>query len=178
MIRLFVGLPLPEAVRERLGALCAGLADVRWVAPENMHVTLRFIGDIDETTAADVHGALSQIRVPAFAIDLVGVGTFGAARKPHTLWAGVEKTPALAHLHDKIESAVVRGGLPPEPRRFSPHVTLARLKGAPGPRLAEFMARNGALRMPDLQCDRFVLFSSHLGRNGASYAAEAAYPLG
>lgn len=177
MIRLFVGLALPEEVRARLAALCAGLQGVRWVAPENMHVTLRFIGDIDEGTAEDVHEALAQVRAPGFDLHLAGAGTFGSRSRPHALWVGVDKTPALVHLRDKVESAVVRAGLDPENRKFSPHVTLARMKGAPAPRLPEFVAQHDALRVGPIAVRRFVLFSSHLGRNGASYAVEADYPL-
>ncbi len=177
MIRLFVGLALPEAVRTRLAGICAGLPGVRWVGAENLHVTVRFIGDIDEGIADEIHDALSQLRSPRFCLEFSGVGTFGAGRRPHTLWAGIVREPALMHLHDKVESALVRTGLPPEPRKFTPHVTLARLREPPGPRLPDFMAQNGDLRLGPVAFDRFVLFSSHLGRNGPSYTAEAAYAL-
>lgn len=177
MIRLFVGLALPEEVRARLAALCAGLQGVRWVAPENMHVTLRFIGDIDEGVADDVHEALAQVRAPGFDLHLAGAGTFGPHSRPHALWVGVEKGPALVHLRDKVESAVVRAGLEPENRKFAPHVTLARLKGPPAPRLPDFVAQYAGLRIGPIEVQRLVLFSSHLGRNGASYAEEAEYPL-
>jgi 2'-5' RNA ligase len=177
MIRLFVALPLPQDVRERLSGLSGGLPGVRWIAPENLHVTLRFIGDVDEGVADDLHDALIGVRAPAFDITLGGIGTFGPERRPHALWVGVDRSPALTHLRDKVESALVRAGLEPEARRFTPHVSLARLKDSPGPRLAKFMAGGGGLRIGPIACDHFVLFSSHLGRNGASYTAEAEYPL-
>lgn len=177
MIRLFVGLALPEAVRTRLAGICAGLPGVRWIEPENLHVTVRFVGEVDEGIADDIHDALSQVRAPRFSLEFSGMGTFGAGRRPHTLWAGILREPALMHLHDKVESALVRSGLPPEPRKFTPHVTLARLKEPPGPRLPDFLAQNGHLRLGSVAVDRFELFSSHLGRNGASYTIEASYPL-
>lgn len=177
MIRLFVALPLPEDLRERLAGLSGGLPAVRWVPAENMHVTLRFVGEVDEGVADDLHDALSGVRAPAFDLALAGVGTFGPERNPHALWAGVERSAPLAHLREKVESALVRAGLEPETRRFTPHVTLARMKAAPGPRLAQFMASHDALRLGPFACDRFVLYSSHLGRAGAAYRAEAEYPL-
>lgn len=177
MIRLFVGLELPEDLRARLAALSGGVPGANWVPPENMHVTLRFIGEVDEGVAADVHHALSGVRAPAFDCELVGIGTFGQGRHPHALWVGVERGPALLHLHDKVESALVRAGLPPDSRKFVPHVTLARLKEAPGARLPHFVARNGTFRSGPVRCSRFALFSSRLGRGGAAYTVEAEYAL-
>lgn len=177
MIRLFVGIGLPQDIRERLAALRSGVPQARWVEPENLHVTLRFIGEVDEGVADDIHDRLAEMRGSAFDLDLAGVGVFGPDRQPSTLWVGVAKTPELQHLRDKVESAVVRAGQPPETRKFSPHLTLARFKGAPGPRLGDFLAGHAMLRLPTVRVDRFVLFSSHLGRNGASYAVEAEYPL-
>ncbi len=177
MIRLFAGLELPEAVRAELAAMTAGVPGARWVAPDNMHVTLRFVGDVDEGVGRDVHEALATVRAPRFALALAGIGTFGSKRHPHALWVGVERAPELVHLRDKIESALVRAGLEPETRKFSPHVTLARIKEPPGPRLGEFVARHDGYRSESFVCERFTLFSSHLGRSGASYTAEAHYPL-
>lgn len=177
MIRLFVGIELPEVVRARLAAFAGGIPNVRWIAPENIHLTLRFIGEVDEDVGHDVDEALAAVAAPAFAFELAGFDTFGNGRRAHTLWAGVERNPALVHLRDKVESALVRVGLAPETRKFSPHVTIARLNDAPVGRLKDFLARNGLFRSGPIPCDRFVLFSSHLGRSGATYAVEADYPL-
>lgn len=177
MIRLFVGIALPGEVRQQLAALCAGVPNAKWVAPDGMHVSLRFIGEIDEGAAEDVHDRLAEIQAPAFELGLTGVGAFGTQRHPHALWVGVERAAELVHLRDKVESAVVRAGLPPEARKFSPHLTLARFKEAPGPRLGDFLAHHAMLRLPSLTVVHFTLFSSHLGRSGASYSVEAEYPL-
>lgn len=177
MIRLFVGLALPEIQRERLAALGGGIPNARWVAPETMHLTLRFIGEVDEGAGQDIHEALSALRAPAFTYELAGFDVFGGNSRAHTLWVGVERNPALIRLRDRVETAVVRLGLPPDPRKFSPHVTVARLRGVPVSRLKGFLAGNGLFHSGPIPCDRFTLFSSHLGRNGASYTAEAEYAL-
>ena len=177
MIRLFVGIGPPEPVLERLAGLCAGLPRARWIEPANMHVTLRFIGEVDEGTARDLHDALAEIHAPAFPLALAGTGTFGAGSRNHTLWVGVERVAALARLRDKIESAVVRTGLAPERRKFSPHLTIARLHDAPSSRLRDYLSGQGLFRAEPFMVRHFTLFSSHLGRAGASYTAEAEYPL-
>src|SRR5690242_13145374 len=127
MLRLFVGIALPPQLKLRLSLLASGVPGARWVDPGNMHLTLRFIGEVDEGVASDIDAALARIRAPRFAVTLTGIGHFGGAA-PRLLWAGVESNAALFHLRDKIEAAVVRAGLAAETRRFSPHVTLARLK--------------------------------------------------
>lgn len=178
MIRLFVGLTLPEAVSGRLAAMAAGIPGARWVEARNLHVTLRFIGEVEDGLARDLHEALADcIRFPALDLTLTGFGTFGS-RQPHALWAAVEKTAELARLQTKIETAMVRMGLEPEPRRYTPHVTLARLKASPTGRVQEFIAGHSPLSIGPVTIDHVTLFRSHLGRSGAEYEAVAAYPLG
>lgn len=177
MIRLFVGLVLPEDARQRLAGLAGGIPGARWLEPDTFHITIRFIGEVAQDVAADIDAALAGIRAPAFPLSLVGVGSFGHGRQIHSLWTGVERSPALAHLHEKVERALVRTGLEPEPRKFAPHVTLARLKQAQPARVEAFAAEHALFRHGPFAIDRFVLFSSHLGRAGASYMAEAEYPL-
>lgn len=177
MIRLFVGLSLAADLRQRVAMLCAGVPSAKWVEPESLHITLRFIGEVDEGVAQDIHDSLSTIHAKGFPLTLAGVGTFGSGRIPHSLWIGVERSAGLTHLHDKVESAVVRAGLAPEPRKFSPHLTLARFRRAPGPRLGEFLACHALLRLPPFDVTGFTLFSSRLGHAGASYSAEAEYLL-
>lgn len=177
MIRLFVGLALPEAVRDRLAPLGRGIPGARRVDPENMHLTLRFIGNVDDRMAADIDDALVRVRAPAFDMAIEGLGLFHKGRQPTMLWAGVARNPALEHLQGRVESATRRAGVPPETRRFTPHVTVARLRDASRPRLAEMLAHHNLLRLPPFRVDHFVLFSSFLSHNGATYRAEAQYPL-
>lgn len=177
MIRLFAGIDLPPDIRRDLAALGGGVPQARWIDADNLHLTLRFIGDVDYGQAEDIDDALSLVRAPAFSLVLRGVGHFGSQGSLRALWAGVDRNPALMHLHEKIESALVRYGLAPERRRFTPHVTLAWLRGGPRDRLQRFMSDNNLYRSRQFEVDRITLFSSQRGRSGARYRAEAAYPL-
>ncbi|MGE5476923.1 MAG: RNA 2',3'-cyclic phosphodiesterase [Bacteroidales bacterium] len=176
MIRLFVGLELPPDLAQRLEGLGGGIPNARWVEARNLHVTLRFIGEVDEGLAAEIDDALAQLHAPAFTLTLDGFGTFGRA-KPNHLWAAVEKAPALLHLQAKVEAALARLGLVPEGRKYLPHVTLARFKDPPVSRVQDFIARNSPFHAGPWQVDHFVLFVSRLGRSGAEYEAVADYPL-
>lgn len=177
MIRLFVGIELPEAVQERLAGMCGGVPGARWVDAENMHLTLRFIGDVEIGQAEDIDAALLRLRAPRFDLTLDGVGFFGKPTAARILWAGVRKCEALARLQAKVESSVQSAGLPPEERKFSPHITLARLKGAPEVRLQRFVAENADFLAGPLPVERFVLFSSFRSGSGPIYTPEADYPL-
>lgn len=168
---------MPEATRERLAGLCGGVPGARWVAAENMHLTLRFIGEVEHGQAEDVDSALLRIRSPRFDLTLDGVGYFGKASAARSLWAGVRKCEPLARLQGKVENSVQSAGLPPEERKFSPHVTLARLKGAPALRLQRFIAENAHFLAAPVPVDRFVLFSSFRTSSGPIYTAEAEYLL-
>jgi 2'-5' RNA ligase len=177
MIRLFVGVELPEDVRARLAGLCGGVPGARWVAPESLHLTLRFIGDVAEDVADDANDAHGALRAPAFDLEFAGVGHFDSAGEVRVLWAGVAKSPALVQLQRTIESALVRIGLPREERRFSPHVTLARLQDAPLARVSAFLAQNALFRAGPFAVEHFTLFSSHRRAAAPIYRAEAEYPL-
>lgn len=176
MIRLFVGLALPEEIEEALVGLEAGIPGARWIEGRNLHLSLRFIGEVEEHVAEDIDHALGEIREPVLDITVTGFGTFGS-RQPHVLWVGVEKSPELVHLQAKVESAVVRAGIEPEPRKFAPHITLARLKNAHTDRIHQFIAGHSPFRVGPLPVGHFALFRSHLGRSGAEYEAVAEYPL-
>lgn len=176
MIRLFVGLGLPDTMAEPLVGLAVGIPGARWIERRNLHITLRFIGDIENGLGHDIHDALSELHAPAPEITITGFGTFGS-RQPRALWAAVERTSELVHLQNKIETVLLRLGLPPEPRKFTPHVTLARLKGAPVSRVQNFIAFHSPLRLGPEMAEGFTLFRSHLTRGGAEYDAVADYPL-
>jgi 2'-5' RNA ligase len=177
MLRLFVAIPLPEAVQDRLERLGFGIPGANWLPGENMHITLRFIGDASETEAADIDASLTAIRAPAFEATIESVGHFGSLRQARSLWAGVARNAALSHLREKVESAVVRAGQPPEGRKFVPHVTLARIRGETGHHLANFLAQHSLLRIGPVAIDHFALFHSHLKRDRALYEVLADYPL-
>lgn len=177
MIRLFVALPLPAPARQRLALLAGGVPGARWVKPENYHVTLRFLGEVDEGLGEDCVEALDRVAARGFPFAITGAGLFGQGERARVLYAGIEAGPAMEQLHGRIESALVRAGLPPEGRKFTPHVTLAYLKGAPPDRVAGFLQMNQLLRVPDLAAERMVLYSSWPTSEGAVYQEEASWPL-
>jgi RNA 2',3'-cyclic 3'-phosphodiesterase len=177
MIRLFVAIPIPETVRLQLSMMCSGAPGAKWVAPENYHLSLRFIGEVEYGVADDIDAALSEIHAPSFLLEISGAGYFGKGEKARILWAGVAPQTHLDHLQAKVESALVRAGLPAEGRRFSPHVTLARLKRPDPARLDAYIGEHAGFHVSPFPVDRFVLYSSFLSGSGAIYTPEADYPL-
>lgn len=178
-MRLFVALDLPWDLRQRLAMLAGtGIPGARWVPPENYHVTLRFIGDAPAYRAEEIDHALAALKVRGFALTLAGIGTFGKSGRSTTLWVGVERTPQLDHLQNKIERALQLCGLEPERRRFQPHVTLARLDNTAETKLAAFVQAHNLFRAEPVAVEHFTLFSSLLGKDQAIYTPEVEYPLG
>ena len=177
MIRLFVAIELPDAVRARLARMCAGVPGARWAAPENMHLTLRFIGEVEEPLVEELVDSLAHVRAPVFELFVETLGAFDAGGPPHTLWAGVRPDERLHRLQAKIERATVGCGLKPEGRRYTPHVTLARLKGTTTEAVVQFLAANQPLREGPFPISEFAMFSSFLGRSGAIHQVEAVFAL-
>ena len=177
MIRLFVGLGLPEPLRETLSMMERGIPGARWIEADNYHVTLRFIGEVAEDRAEDIDSALGAVQAPPFALSLAGAGHFGKLRKARSVWAGVEASEPLNHLQARVESAIVRAGNAPEERRFKPHVTLARIKGETGHHLANFLSEHGDFRAPPFEVDAFQLYESQLTRHGPVYRSLRSYAL-
>ena len=176
-MRLFVALELPWEVRERLARMAGGVPGARWLDAEQMHLTLRFIGEVDGHTQDDIEAALSRVHVAPFSVRVDGMGCFGNGRNARVLWAGLAADGTLGRLQSKVETAISQVGLAPERRKFHPHVTLARLKHPDMNRLRDYLARNGDVVSEDLPMDHFTLFSSHLGHAGAVYRTEATFPL-
>ncbi|MDX7951609.1 RNA 2',3'-cyclic phosphodiesterase [Lichenihabitans sp. Uapishka_5] len=176
MPRLFTGLEIPPSLAAELTLMRGGLAGARWIDPENYHITLRFIGDIDLPTAREVAQGLDEIRCEAFPVVLEGLGAFGGD-KPRSIVAKVQPSPALLDLQAEQERLMRRLGLPAEPRRFVPHVTLARLRGVPGIAVADYLGHRGFLSRR-FTAERFVLYSARDSVGGGPYIAEEAYPFG
>ena len=177
MPRLFTALTLPDDVNMWLTSLRGGLRGARFIDPENYHVTLRFIGDIDERTADEAADALSRIHRPSIPMRICGLGSFGG-RKPHSVWARVEPTPALMDLQAEQERVLQRIGLPAEARRFTPHVTVARLRGTSALEVADWLTVRGGFQAPPFVARSFVLLSSRASVGGGPYLVEDMYPLG
>jgi 2'-5' RNA ligase len=177
MIRLFVALEIPEEVRSSLFLLQGGVPGARWSTPEQYHLTLRFIGEVNEAAAGDIDDVLSTIAAPSFSLELAGVGEFGG-KLPRALWAGVRPSAELVHLQKKIETAMQRLGHAAEERKFTPHVTLARLRNSPREKVMEFVAHHSLFASGGFEVKSFALFSSLLGNAGAVYNVECSYLLG
>ena len=177
MLRLFVALDLPAECRADVSALAGGIPGAKWVPPDNYHLTLRFIGEIENWRAQEVDDALSVIRGTSFELSLRGVGTFEKAGRIHALWVGAERNDALAHLQNKIETALQRIGLAPERKRFSPHVTIARTDRAPPDKVIAYVQAHNLFRAAPVQVGHFTLFSSRLGKEASVYTPEVDYDL-
>jgi 2'-5' RNA ligase len=177
MIRLFTAIGLPADVTMRLTLLQGGVPGARWSPAENLHLTLRFIGEVDEVVANDIDDMLSGLRAAPFELTLSGSGSFGS-KDPHSLWIGVAPCPPLLHLAARIESLLQRMGLAAETRKYTPHVTLARLKDAPAPRVRAFLADHAQFTSGPFEVTSFGLYSSHQSSRGSQYVLERRYPLG
>ena len=173
--RLFVALPLPEEVREALLDPMEGLVGVRWQDADNLHVTLRFIGEVDRRQADDIVLALEQVAVRRFDVALRGVGHFARKGRATALWAAVVPCPALDELQARVEQACRRAGLAAETRKFVPHVTLARLNAGSGA-LGGWLARHGTLAAGPWPVTGFALYESHLRAGGAFYEERLRFP--
>lgn len=178
MPRLFVALDLPEEIKESLEPLSRGLGDVRWLMPEQQHLTLRFIGELDNGRLSDVVEALALIEGVPFELRLKGLGHFPPRGEPRVLWVGVEKSAELTRLKRRIDRALAQVGLPSESRKFAPHVTIARTRGALSPvRLGTYLMRHSLYRSEPFASSGFQLYSSWLKPEGAEYHVEASYEL-
>src|SRR5215467_7399174 len=176
MPRIFTGLELPATVAQSLAMLRGGLPGARWIDPENYHLTLRFIGDIDDNLAREIADMLNGVRRMSFELRLEGLASFGG-RKPRAVVATAAPTPALLELQAEQERMMQRVGLEPEGRKYTPHVTLARLRDTSSREVADYLSTRQPFRTAPFQVGRFVLFSSRASVGGGPYVVEAAYPL-
>ncbi|KXF78982.1 2'-5' RNA ligase [Paramesorhizobium deserti] len=176
MPRLFTALEIPRDAALSLSLLRGGLIGARWIDVENYHITLRFFGDIEGHVADEIANALDRVRRPEFMLNLSGVGAFGS-KKPHSIYAGVSPSPDLFALQAEIERICQRLGLPADPRKFTPHVTLARLKNARVEDVAHYLSSRGNFATVPFRVGRFVLMSSRDSIGGGPYIVEEAWPL-
>lgn len=175
MPRLFVAIRPPAAVRNQLLTMMGGVEGARWQDDEQLHVTLRFIGEVDGRTARDISDALAGVRARRFEIALAGVGMFDRRGRMETLWAGVQPREPVAALHKKIDGACVRAGLAPERRAYRPHITLARFSR--GGDADAFLVKHGGLTSAPFPVTHFALMESHLAGEGARYEIVERWPL-
>ncbi len=178
MIRLFVSLKLPDEVRECLHLVCCDVPGARWVDPDQLHLTVRFIGEVEEPVFEEIRDGLGSVHVAPFELEFRGVGHFPPRGQPRVLWAGTGQSEELVLLRQRVDSVLVRVGLPPEARKFAPHITLARLRGTPSRAVGSFLSTNGLFRAGPIVVDRFWLYSSRLSPKRSVHLAEAEYLLG
>jgi 2'-5' RNA ligase len=176
MPRLFTGIEIPPRVGQTLSTLRGGLPGARWIDPENYHLTLRFIGDVDDMVAHEVASTLSRVKRDAFDMRLEGLTSFGG-RKPRAVVVNAAPAQPLIDVQAEHERLMQRIGLEPEGRKYIPHVTLARLRDCSSRAVADFLAARGLFRTADFRVSRFVLFSSRHSVGGGPYVVEATYPL-
>jgi RNA 2',3'-cyclic 3'-phosphodiesterase len=176
MPRLFTGLEIPSDVSQSLSMLRGGLPGARWIDPENYHVTLRFIGDVDDVVAHEIASMLGRVRREAFELRIEDLKSFGG-RKPRQIVATLGPAQALMELQAEHERLMQRVGLEPEGRKYTPHVSLARLRESSSRQVADYLALRAPFRSPPFKVSRFVLFSSRAAVGGGPYVVEAAYPL-
>jgi 2'-5' RNA ligase len=176
MPRLFTAIEIPADVAQTLTFMRGGLPGARWIDPENYHITLRFIGDVDVTVAHDVASMLDMINRAPFDLRLDGLASFGG-RKPRAVFAEVAQSQALMELQAEHERLMQRVGLQPEGRKFTPHVTLARLRDSSSRQVADYLSERGSFRSAPFRVERFVLYSSRDSVGGGPYVVEADYPL-
>lgn len=176
MPRLFTALEIPRDAALSLSLLRGGLPGARWIDVENYHMTLRFIGDVEGHVADEIADALDRVRRPSFSMALSGVGAFGQ-KKPHAIWAGVTASPDLNALQGEIDRICQRLGVAADPRKFMPHVTLARLRNSSPAEVARYLSGRGNFSTLPFRVGRFVLMSSRDSVGGGPYVIEEAWPL-
>jgi RNA 2',3'-cyclic 3'-phosphodiesterase len=177
-MRLFVALDLPWEIKEELSDLSCSIPGARWVPTDNFHLTLRFIGEANRLQAEEIDCALAALRGRSFSFSLSGLGWFEKYGRVNTLYVGVERNEDLARLQGKVETALLRVGLQPDKRKFTPHVTLARMDQPVTPELTRFVQANNLYRSAPIRADNVTLFSSFLGKDQPTYTPEAEYALG
>lgn len=175
-MRLFVAHSLPHAALAPLVVMRCGVPGARWQCDDQLHLTLRFIGEVDGAVMAEIDDALAQVEADAFSLALKGVGCFGGNR-PHTIWLGVADEAPLHRLHRQIENALQRIGLAPDTRKFTPHVTLARLKAAPTGAVMDYLTDHALFAGASFVAESFALYSSLTTPQGSVYRRERCYPL-
>jgi RNA 2',3'-cyclic 3'-phosphodiesterase len=176
MPRLFTGLEIPQSIARSLAMMRGGLPGARWIDPENYHLTLRFIGDIDDALANEIAGMLGRVHRTTFELRIDGLLSFGG-RKPRAVVAAIAQVAPLMELQSEHDRLLQRLGLEPEGRKYTPHVTLARLRDSSSRQVADYLAARGHYRTPSFEVSRFVLFSSRASVGGGPYLVEESYPL-
>ncbi len=178
MHRLFVAIDMPSETVELLANICYGIRRVRWTPRNQLHMTVRFIGDCDEEAYHAIVDALADVRIRSFPLELKSVGYFPPRGNPRVLWVGISPSEELFHLRNAIEKALTTAGVERDERKFHPHITVARVRDhTPASEITPFLSANNLFRAPAFMVNEFRLYSSVLRPEGAEHRIEATYPL-
>jgi 2'-5' RNA ligase len=177
MIRLFIAVDIPEDIRILMCGMGGTIPGARAVPTEQLHLTLKFLGDTDSGLLPDIKEALAEISCPCFTFCLKGVGHFPPRGNPRVLWVGIEPVAEVTALRNRVEKCLAAIGIPRDSRKFSPHITLARLKESPLKRVTQFLAGNSLFETPPFIIREFLLYSSSLSAKGAAHRVLESYPL-
>lgn len=177
MVRLFISIDPPQEIRSNIKGLGYTIPGARLTPEEQLHLTLHFLGEVEGTLFKDIQEALLNVEQAPFSLQISGVGHFPPRGKPKVIWAGVSQTDELMRLRRAIGNALSTCGVELEKRKFSPHITLARLHNSPLKKVGEFLAGNSFLQSPFFRVESFHLYSSYLGSSGAHHMLEASYQL-
>jgi len=176
-MRLFIAIELPVEVKKMLARLQREIPGARWVPMEQLHLTLSFLGEVDDATCELLTGKLSEIAVSEFNLRFSGSGCFPTSRHPRVLWAGLAEEPLLTNLADMVRKAVLLCGIPQEERPFSPHITLARFRQPAGKEVSAFLEKHQHMALPAFNVLEFILFQSQLTPHGAIHIPVRKFPL-
>lgn len=176
-MRLFIAIEIPADLKTALGKLQVDIPGARWVAAEQIHLTMAFLGEVEESVVELLKSELARIQIPQFTLCLSGIGCFPGRHRPRVLWVGVEPHPHLTELAATVRSAVLACGIPQEDRPFSPHITLARLKLSSSEQLEAFLERNKNVKYKPFSVETFVLYQSKLTQQGAEHFPVRIFPL-
>jgi len=175
--RLFVAIDLPENARFSVQNICTGLKNVKWVTEDQIHLTLRFLGDVQGDVKNDICEALADLESKGFSLKLKGVGYFPPRGNPKVLWAGVEESRQLGKLYKTISAGIESCGIGAEHRKYAPHITLARVKRENPVRIAEFLSLNNGFETDAFEISQYHLYSSFLTEKGAIHEKLATFQL-
>ena len=180
-MRLFLGFETPAAAAQLLAPICRAAPGIREVAEENLHLTVKFLGEVPPTEAEELDRIVSALTLPRVTLTVAGLGFFKqGGRGISAVWAGVTPTPGLKAVRSRLQTALSDAGIARDRRRFTPHITLGRVGSAPQSSVERLIADYsgvGGVRCGPFELTRLCLFESHLGRHGADYQVIADYPL-
>jgi 2'-5' RNA ligase len=177
MLRLFVAIDIPETIRREVEGMGRSIPKARSVPADQLHLTLKFIGEVEGSRILDIDDALKETSLPKFSLCIKGVGTFPPRGTPRILWAGVQDVERVVALRNSIESTLAAINIPKERQKYTPHLTLARLQNCPIKPLLQYLAGNAFLQTAEFPVESFHLFSSQLTQKGALHTLERSYPL-